>query len=277
MDLQEFISVALAEDIGNGDHTSLSCIPNEAVGSAKLLVKDHGILAGMKIAEAIFKTFDKTLKFEKKLDDGDTISPGDIAFLVHGKSQSILTTERLVLNCMQRMSGIATQTHKITSLVKDLPVKILDTRKTTPCMRLLEKQAVLIGGGFNHRFGLYDMMMIKDNHADYAGGIKKAIAAAKEYIIKKNLNIKIEVEARNIDEVNEILLSDNVYRILLDNFKPEKMKETVALINRRIETEASGGITIDNVREYALTGVDYISMGALTHSVKSLDLSLKAI
>jgi nicotinate-nucleotide pyrophosphorylase (carboxylating) len=277
MNLQEFIKTALAEDVGNGDHTTLSCIPDGAIGTAKLLVKDSGVLAGMKIAKAIFESYDNTLVFEEKLSDGEKINPGDVAFLVHGKSQSILTTERLVLNCMQRMSGIATQTHKITSLVKDLPVKILDTRKTTPCMRLLEKQAVVIGGGYNHRFGLYDMMMIKDNHTDYAGGIKKAITAAQNYIDKNMLTIKIEVEARNIVEVEEILMVGGIHRILLDNFEPEKMRKAVLLINKKVETEASGGITVDNVREYALTGVDYISMGALTHSVKSLDLSLKAI
>ena len=277
MDLQEFIKLALAEDVGNGDHTSLACIPNNAIGSAKLLVKDNGILAGMKIAEAIFNTFDPSLKFEKILNDGAEVQFGDIAFLVHGKSQSILTTERLVLNCMQRMSGIATQTNKIVLLVKDLPVKILDTRKTTPCMRTLEKQAVVIGGGFNHRFGLYDMMMIKDNHTDYAGGISLAIEKAKKYISDNRLDIKIEVEARNIEEVKEILSAGGVHRILLDNFTPEKMKDAVVHVNKKIETEASGGITMDNVREYALTGVNYISMGALTHSVKSLDLSLKAV
>ena len=277
MDLQEFIKLALAEDVGNGDHTSLACIPNNAIGSAKLLVKDNGILAGMKIAEAIFNTFDPSLKFEKILNDGAEVQFGDIAFLVHGKSQSILTTERLVLNCMQRMSGIATQTNKIVLLVKDLPVKILDTRKTTPCMRTLEKQAVVIGGGFNHRSGLYDMMMIKDNHTDYAGGISLAIEKAKKYISDNRLDIKIEVEARNIEEVKEILSAGGVHRILLDNFTPEKMKDAVVHVNKKIETEASGGITMDNVREYALTGVNYISMGALTHSVKSLDLSLKAV
>ncbi|MBK9672119.1 MAG: carboxylating nicotinate-nucleotide diphosphorylase [Bacteroidetes bacterium] len=267
----------LAEDIGSGDHTSLACIPAQAKSKAHLLVKENGILAGIEIAKQIFKQVDASLTLQIFINDGATVKKGDVAFHVEGKAQSILKAERLVLNCMQRMSGIATSTRAIVSKLEGLPTKVLDTRKTTPGMRLLEKMAVKIGGGENHRFGLYDMIMIKDNHSDYAGGVVKAIVAANEYLKLHHLNLKIEVEARNLAEVNLILSTGNIHRIMLDNFSIADLKTAVALINRKYETEASGGITIETIRDYALCGVDYISVGALTHSVKSIDLSLKAI
>lgn len=277
MTVQDFITNALAEDIGSGDHTSLACIPAQAKSKAHLLVKENGILAGIEIAKQIFKQVDASLTLQIFINDGATIKKGDVAFHVEGKAQSILKAERLVLNCMQRMSGIATSTRAIVSKLEGLPTKVLDTRKTTPGMRLLEKMAVKIGGGENHRFGLYDMIMIKDNHSDYAGGVVKAIVAANEYLKLHHLNLKIEVEARNLAEVNLILSTGNIHRIMLDNFSIADLKTAVALINRKYETEASGGITIETIRDYALCGVDYISVGALTHSVKSIDLSLKAI
>jgi len=277
MTVQDFITNALAEDIGSGDHTSLACIPAQAKSKAHLLVKENGILAGIEIAKQIFKQVDASLTLQIFINDGATVKKGDVAFHVEGKAQSILKAERLVLNCMQRMSGIATSTRAIVSKLEGLPTKVLDTRKTTPGMRLLEKMAVKIGGGENHRFGLYDMIMIKDNHSDYAGGVVKAIVAANEYLKLHHLNLKIEVEARNLAEVNLILSTGNIHRIMLDNFSIADLKTAVALINRKYETEASGGITIEAIRDYALCGVDYISVGALTHSVKSIDLSLKAI
>ncbi|MBK9478809.1 MAG: carboxylating nicotinate-nucleotide diphosphorylase [Bacteroidetes bacterium] len=277
MTVQDFITNALAEDIGSGDHTSLACIPAQAKSKAHLLVKENGILAGIEIAKQIFKQVDASLTLQIFINDGATVKKGDVAFHVEGKAQSILKAERLVLNCMQRMSGIATSTRAIVSKLEGLPTKVLDTRKTTPGMRLLEKMAVKIGGGENHRFGLYDMIMIKDNHSDYAGGVVKAIVAANEYLKLHHLNLKIEVEARNLAEVNLILSTGNIHRIMLDNFSIADLKTAVALINRKYETEASGGITIETIRDYALCGVDYISVGALTHSVKSIDLSLKAI
>ncbi len=275
--LHTFIQQALTEDIGNGDHTSLSTIPEGQQGKAKLLIKDRGILAGVSVALEIFKLVDRSLQIEIHMSDGAPVQPGDIAFYVEGSVHSILAAERLVLNTMQRMSGIATTTHRVVKLLEGTKTKVLDTRKTTPGLRQLEKFAVKIGGGVNHRFGLYDMILIKDNHVDYAGGTAKAIEAAKSYLQAKGIHIPIEIEVRNIDELNEVINSSGVDRILLDNFAFDQLKEAVALINKRFITEASGGITEDNVLEYAQCGVDYVSMGALTHSVKSLDMSLKAV
>ena len=274
--LHPFIRQALIEDVGDGDHTSLSTIPQGQQGRAKLLIKDTGILAGVLVALEIFKIVDPALTIEVHIHDGEPVSPGDIAFYVDGSVHSILIAERLVLNTMQRMSGIASTTNKVVKLLEGTKTKVLDTRKTTPGMRYLEKLAVKIGGGVNHRFGLYDMILIKDNHVDYAGGTAKAIEAAKSYLKTKDLDIPIEIEVRNVAEITEVLNSSGVDRILLDNFTFEKLKEAVILINKRFITEASGGITEDNVLEYAQCGVDYVSMGALTHSVKSLDMSLKA-
>lgn len=275
--LQDFISRSLTEDVGDGDHTSLACIPKTAISKAHLLVKEDGILAGVEVALAIFKTVDASLHVEVYLKDGAAIKKGDIVLIVEGSAQSILTAERLVLNCMQRMSGIATATNKITQLLSGLKTTVLDTRKTTPGMRLLEKWAVKIGGGANHRFGLYDMIMIKDNHVDYAGGIEKAILAANSYLEKNQLKLNIEIETRNLKEVQEVLQIGRVNRIMLDNFSLAELKQAVEMIQGKYETEASGGITSETIRSYAECGVDFISVGALTHSVKSLDLSLKAI
>ena len=275
--IHHFIIETLKEDVGDGDHTSLSTIPADSNGKAKLLVKDEGILAGVELALEIFKIADADLKVNVFLNDGAVIKPRDVAFEVEGNSQSILKAERLVLNCMQRMSGIATKTRQIVDLLKDTNTKVLDTRKTTPGMRYLEKWAVRIGGGVNHRFGLYDMILIKDNHVDYAGGIKQAIERANQYVIDNNKKLAIEIEVRNLDELDQVLQTGHVNRILLDNFNFADMKRAVDIIQGRFITEASGGITIDNIRGYAECGVDYISVGALTHSVKSLDLSLKAI
>ena len=276
-ELNTFIEVALKEDVRDGDHTSLACIPPTASGKAKLLVKENGILAGMEVAKAIFEKVNPDIQFLPFMQDGESMTVGDVAFIVEGSSSSILTAERLVLNCMQRMSGIATKTHHIVKLLQGTTSKVLDTRKTTPGIRLLEKWAVKIGGGVNHRFGLYDMMMIKDNHIDFAGGIAAAIEKANSYQNDKGINIPIEVEARNLEEVDEILKVGNIQRIMLDNFSYADTRTAVERINRRYETEASGGITEETIREHALCGVDYISVGALTHSVNSLDLSLKAI
>lgn len=274
-DLLKFIQLALEEDVRDGDHTSLSTVPENAQGKARLLVKDSGILAGVALAELIFKTVDTRLDVEVLLKDGSPINPGDIVLYVQGPDRSILTAERLVLNCMQRMSGIATVTRSIVDKLEGTKCQVLDTRKTTPGIRLLEKWAVKIGGGVNHRFGLFDMILIKDNHVDYAGGIKNALEAAQKYAVGKNLPIEIEV--RNLAELEEVLEVGGVIRIMLDNFSYEQIRTALALIDGRFPVEASGGITPDNVREYAETGVDYVSMGYLTHSVKSLDLSLKAI
>lgn len=276
-DLDTFLKYAIAEDVGDGDHTSLSTIPADATGRAKLLVKDNGIIAGIEIAKRVFELIDAQLKFEKILNDGDQVKHGDIAFYVEGSSRSIVTAERLALNIMQRMSGIATQTQKITQMMAGTSCKLLDTRKTTPGFRYFEKLAVKLGGGVNHRIGLYDMILVKDNHIDYAGGVHQALHKIKDYLQQTGKELKIEVEARSIDDVKLILEENIAFRILLDNFKPEDLKTAVALINGRVQTEASGGITEANVREYAETGVDYISMGALTHQIKSLDLSLKAV
>lgn len=274
--LEEIIDNALKEDIGSGDHSTLACVPENAVGEALLLVKDDGVLAGVELAEMIFHRFDNTLKFEKFLNDGDRVKKGDIAFKVSGPSRSILSTERLVLNFMQRMSGIATQTASIVDRIAGTNTKLLDTRKTTPGIRFLEKWAVRIGGGFNHRFALYDMIMLKDNHIDYAGGITNAIERTNAYLKEKELDLKIEVEVRDMKELDEVLRVGGVDRIMLDNFTPDEIREALKLIPEQYETEASGGITIDTIRAYAETGVQFISVGALTHSVKSLDLSLKA-
>ncbi len=276
-ELDLIIKNAIREDIGDGDHTSLSCIPKDAEGSAKLLVKDSGIIAGVAFAKQVFSYVDKSLEVETFMNDGDAVKFGDIVFQVSGKSQSILMAERLVLNAMQRMSAIATKTSFFANLLKGTQAKVLDTRKTTPGIRALEKWAVKIGGGENHRFALYDMVMIKDNHIDFAGGITKAITKTKNYLAEKKLDIKIIVEARNLKEIKEILTNDGVYRILIDNFSYEDTKKAVDLIGDRCLTESSGGINEHTIKKYALCGVNYISSGALTHSVHNLDLSLKAI
>lgn len=271
------IKQALAEDLGTGDHTSMSCIPSDATGKAHLLVKQAGIIAGVEVALEVFKLVDKSLKVNVFIEDGAKVKLGDIVFIVEGNSQSILIAERLALNFMQRMSGIATHTAYLNSLINSSKTKLLDTRKTTPNNRIFEKMAVRIGGGENHRFGLYDMVMIKDNHIDYAGGITKAISKTKKYLASKKLDIKIEVEARNLIEVETILASEKVDRIMLDNFSYSDLRQAVTMIGDYAETEASGGITEDTIAEYAKCGVNYISVGALTHQIKSLDLSLKAI
>ena len=276
-ELHTFIEFALQEDIKDGDHTSLACIPSDAIGKAQLLVKENGVLAGMEVAQAIFQHVNSDIQFFPLMYDGHDMRTGDVAFVVKGPSSSLLTAERLVLNVMQRMSAVATKTRHITKLLEGTKAKVLDTRKTTPGIRFLEKWAVRIGGGTNHRFGLYDMMMIKDNHIDFAGGIEAAIEKANAYQKEQGLNIPIEIEARNLQEIDEILSIGKVQRIMLDNFSYEDTRLAVARIDKRYETESSGGITEDTIREYALCGVDFISMGALTHSVKSLDLSLKAI
>lgn len=277
MDLKSFIQTSLQEDIGTGDHTSLSCIPSQATGEALLLIKDNGILAGIQLAKEIFHQLDPTLQFDAFLEDGARIETGQKAFIVKGSERSILTGERLVLNCMQRMSGIATTTRQYVDKLEGLHTKVLDTRKTTPLMRELEKWAVRIGGGFNHRMGLYDMILVKDNHVDYAGGISAVINRVNEYRKANRLDIPFEIETRNLDEVRQVLAEGGVDRIMLDNFPIPLMREAVILINGRFETEASGGINLETVRPIAETGVDYVSVGALTHSVKSLDLSLKAV
>lgn len=271
------IANAIREDIGDGDHSSLACIPKTALGKAKLLVKEEGILAGVDFAKQVFKYVDGTLRLEVEIGDGNHVKHGDVAFYVEGSSQSILKSERLVLNAMQRMSAIATKTAFFVNLLKGTKTKILDTRKTTPGIRALEKWAVKIGGGENHRFALYDMIMLKDNHIDFAGGITKAIGMTQEYLEGLGKDLKIIVEARNLKEVEEILKSDGVYRILLDNFNYTNTKRAVSLIGDRCLTESSGGINEKTIRKYAECGVDYISSGALTHSVHNLDLSLKAI
>ena len=277
MDINNLIEIAIAEDIGSGDHTSLSCIPSDAIGKAQLLVKEKGILAGMDVASMVFQRIDKSLIFNPLLKDGDFITPGDIAFTIEGSNQSILKAERIVLNFMQRMSGIATKTNRYTQLIEGFNTKILDTRKTTPGLRLVEKMAVKIGGGQNHRMGLYDMIMIKDNHIDFAGGITAAINKTNTYLKENNLDLKIEIEARNLTELDEILAVGNVDIIMLDNFSFEDMRTAVKKINGQYKTEASGGITETTIRDYAACGVDFISVGALTHQINSLDLSLKAI
>lgn len=275
--LLEFIDYAIAEDLGDGDHTSLSTIPAGTKNSAELLVKEAGVLAGVFIAEKVFHRVDPQLKLTIFIKDGAAVQVGQVVLKVEGSAHSILKAERLVLNIMQRMSGIASITHKIVAMVSHTKCKILDTRKTTPGLRFLEKEAVLIGGGHNHRFGLYDMILIKDNHVDYAGGITAALRNAKEYLQTTGRQLAIEIETRNLDEVREAIAEGGFQRIMFDNFSFDEIRAGVALVNAQFETEASGGITIDNVVSYAECGVDFISMGALTHSVKSLDLSLKAV
>ncbi len=275
-DLEFLIELALKEDIGDGDHTSLATIPLNTRGTACLLVKEPAVLAGVEMAQKIYAIFDSKLKMKIAFKDGDKVKPGDVAFTVEGNIHSILSTERLVLNFLQRMSGIATHTAKLVALLEGLNTKLLDTRKTTPCMREVEKWAVRIGGGMNHRSGLYDMIMIKDNHIDFCGGIEKAINATMEYLNTTGKSLAIEIEARTMDDVREILRVGQIQRIMLDNFEVPMLKEAVKLIAGRFETEASGGITEKNLRAYAETGVDFISIGALTHQIKSVDLSLKA-
>jgi len=274
--IDKLIDLAFAEDIGDGDHTTLSCIPATAMGKSKLLIKEAGVLAGVEMAKEIFHRFDPTMKVEVFLEDGAEVKPGDIALVVEGKVQSLLQTERLMLNVMQRMSGIATVTRKYVNALEGTKTKVLDTRKTTPGLRMLEKAAVKIGGGVNHRIGLFDMILLKDNHVDFAGGIKQAIERAQNYCKENKKELKIEIEVRNFEELNQVLEVGGVDRIMLDNFSTEDTKKAVAIIAGKYETESSGGITFETLRSYAECGVDYISVGALTHSVKGLDMSLKA-
>lgn len=277
MNLTPFITGALAEDVGEGDHTSMACIPFTAAGKAQLIIKEDCTIAGVELAEKIFHHISPELKFSVVIKDGTKVKKGDIAFFIEGSARDILVGERLVLNCMQRMSGIATITGKMADALKGTKTKLLDTRKTTPGFRALEKWAVKIGGGENHRSGLYDMILIKDNHIDYAGGIYNAISSARKYLSNKGRNLKIEIEARNINEVKEILSAGGIDRIMLDNFSLEQTREAIKIIGSNYETEASGNITYMNIRDHAECGVDFISMGALTHSYKSIDMSLKAV
>ncbi len=274
--IDRLIDLAFAEDIGDGDHTTLSCIPDEAMGKSKLLIKEPGVLAGIDIAKEIFHRFDPSMQVEVFIQDGAEVKPGDVAMVVSGKVRSLLQTERLMLNVMQRMSGIATMTRKYVKQLEGTHTRVLDTRKTTPGMRMLEKEAVKIGGGVNHRIGLFDMILLKDNHVDFAGGIKQAITRAKEYCKAKGKDLKIEIEVRNFDELQQVLDLGGVDRIMFDNFTPEMTRKAVEMVNGRFETESSGGITFDTLRQYAECGVDFISVGALTHSVKGLDMSFKA-
>lgn len=276
LSIDEIIANALIEDAGDGDHTSLSTIPADAVGKAKLLVKQAGVLSGMEVAARVFSMVDPRINMLPLMKDGDAIQPGDIAFTVEGPSASILKAERLVLNFMQRMSGIATTTSQYVRQLEGLNTRVLDTRKTTPLMRAIEKMAVKHGGGHNHRFGLYDMIMIKDNHVDFAGGIAKAIHAANSYLKTTGGVLPVEIEVRNFDELKQVLDTGGVNRIMLDNFSPGNLRTAVEMIAGKYETEASGGITLETIRQYAETGVDFVSVGALTHQIKSLDLSLKA-
>jgi len=276
-DFEQLISLWFAEDIGDGDHTTLSCIPASAIGKSQLIVKENGILAGVEVAREIFRTFDPELKMTVFITDGAEVKVGDVAFVVEGKVQSLLQTERLMLNIMQRMSGVATRTREYVKALEGTKTRVLDTRKTTPGLRLLEKEAVKIGGGVNHRIGLYDMILLKDNHVDFAGGIDKAILRAQNYLKEKGKNLKIEIEVRNFEELAQVMAVGGVDRIMLDNFTPENTRKAVDIIAGKYETESSGGITFDTLREYAECGVDYISVGALTHSVKSLDMSFKAL
>lgn len=275
--LGNFVERALEEDIRDGDHTTLSCIPETSIGSAELIVKENGVLAGVEVAKQVFQLYDETLELEEILHDGELVTKGQIAFKIHGKERSIVTVERLVLNLMQRMSGISTVTHEYVQLIAHTKSKVLDTRKTTPGMRWFEKEAVKIGGGVNHRFGLYDMIMIKDNHADAAGSITNALNRVHDYLTFKNIDLRIEVEVRGFDELKEAMGHGGLDRLMLDNFTVEDTRRAVELINGEFEVESSGGITIDTIKGYAEAGVDYVSVGALTHSVKSLDLSLKII
>ena len=274
--IDRLIDLAFAEDIGDGDHTTLSCIPEDAMGKSKLLIKEPGVLAGVEIAKEIFHRFDPTMQVEVMMEDGSEVKPGDVAMVVTGKVRSLLQTERLMLNVMQRMSGIATMTRRYVKQLEGTHTRVLDTRKTTPGMRMLEKEAVKIGGGVNHRIGLFDMILLKDNHVDFAGGIDKAITRAKEYCKEKGKDLKIEIEVRNFDELQQVLDLGGVDRIMFDNFTPEMTKKAVEMVAGKYETESSGGITFDTLRDYAECGVDFISVGALTHSVKGLDMSFKA-
>ncbi len=275
--IDELITLAFAEDIGDGDHTTLCCIPSTEMGKSRLIIKEPGVLAGVDMAQRIFKHFDPDMRMEVFICDGAEVNKGDIAFTVEGKVQSLLQTERLVLNVMQRMSGIATTTRRYVKALEGTKTRVLDTRKTTPGMRMLEKEAVRIGGGVNHRIGLFDMILLKDNHVDFAGGIEQAITRAQNYLKEKGKQLKIEIEVRNFKELDEVMKVGGVDRIMLDNFSPSDAREAVQRIGGRYETESSGGITFDTLRDYAECGVDYISVGALTHSVKSLDMSLKAL
>lgn len=275
--IEDLLDLAFAEDLGDGDHTTLSTIPADAFGRSRLLVKEHGIIAGVDIAEKVLHKVDPSIRFEKKISDGARVSPGDVAFYAEGPVRSLLIAERTMLNIMQRMSGVATMTRRYQDELQGLKTRVLDTRKTTPGMRMLEKEAVKIGGGTNHRIGLFDMILIKDNHIDFAGGIEKAIRRAQEYCQATGRNLRIEVEARSIDDISRILAVGGVDRIMFDNFSPELTREAVAVVDGRAETESSGGITLDNLRAYGEAGVDFISVGALTHSVKGLDMSFKAV
>ncbi|MBE6291916.1 MAG: carboxylating nicotinate-nucleotide diphosphorylase [Bacteroidales bacterium] len=274
--IDQLISLSFAEDIGDGDHTTLSCIPDSAIGKSRLIIKEEGIIAGVEMAREIFHRFDPTMKMEVYINDGAHVKPGDIAFVVEGKVQSLLQTERLMLNVMQRMSGIATITNEYVKLLEGTKCRVLDTRKTTPGMRIMEKDAVRIGGGCNHRIGLFDMILLKDNHIDFAGGIPQAVSRAQAYCKEKGKSLKIEVEVRNFDELDQVLDLEGVDRVMLDNFSVENTRKAVEIVNGRLEVESSGGITFDTIRSYAECGVDYVSVGALTHSVKSLDMSFKA-
>lgn len=275
--IDDLLNLAFAEDVGDGDHTTLSTIPADAIGKQKLLIKEEGIIAGVDIAKKVLNKVDPELKIEVFIEDGSRVKPGDIAFIVEGRVQSLLVAERTMLNIMQRMSGIATTTRRYQDELEGLHTKVLDTRKTTPGMRMLEKEAVAIGGGINHRIGLFDMILIKDNHIDFAGGIPQAVNAAKQYCAEHGKDLKIEVEARSLDDIKTILDLGGVYRIMFDNFTPELTREAVKLVDGKCQTESSGGITFGNLRVYAEAGVDYISVGALTHSVKGLDMSFKAM
>ena len=272
----KLIDLAFAEDIGDGDHTTLCCIPEDAMGKSHLLIKEEGILAGIEVAKKVFDRFDPTMQVEVLIEDGTHVKPGDIAMIVTGKIRSLLQTERLMLNIMQRMSGIATMTNRYVRLLEGTKTRVLDTRKTTPGLRMLEKQAVKIGGGTNHRIGLFDMILLKDNHVDFAGGIANAINRCHAYLKEKGLDLKIEIEVRNFDELQQVLDCGGVDRIMLDNFTPEDTKKAVDIIAGRYETESSGGITFETIRSYAEQGVDFVSVGALTHSVKGLDMSFNA-
>lgn len=274
--IDRLIDLSFAEDIGDGDHTTLCCIPEDAMGKSHLLIKEDGILAGVEIAKEVFARFDPTMVVEVLINDGAKVHRGDIAMVVTGKVRSLLQTERLMLNIMQRMSGIATMTHRYVERIEGTGAHVLDTRKTTPGMRMLEKTAVKIGGGVNHRIGLFDMILLKDNHIDFAGGISNAINRCHAYLKERNLDLKIEIEVRNFDELNQVLECGGVNRIMLDNFTVADTKQAVDLINHRYEVESSGNITLDTIRSYAEQGVDYVSVGALTHSVKGLDMSFKA-
>ncbi len=277
LSVSEFIENALREDVGDGDHTSLSTIPEGLVGKANVKVKEKGVIAGIELAELIVKTVDPTIQQSIVLQEGTDVNPGDIVMTLDGNVRSLLKLERLLLNCMQRMSGIATMTRKYVEAIEGTNCKVLDTRKTTPNFRLLEKLAVELGGGVNHRFGLYDMILIKDNHVDAAGGVKNAIESANRYLKNSGKILKIEIETRNLNEVKEVLVIGNVNRIMLDNFTPDLLKKAITLIAKKYETEASGGITLETIRSFALTGVDFISVGALTHSYRSLDISMKIL